>query len=97
MEEDKDISQYIIGALAASEAYSTPANIMRLGDSLYFRGIDYERRCKNRERMLSAKAKDLKEKAELFEKVFEEPTICIFGDKDKLEAFEDFEELPLAL
>ena len=81
----EDISQYIIGTIAAAEPVISPGAKIRVADARYFRGITYERRCQNRSEILNAKAEDLKAYLDVIGKGKEEAYCVIIGSKDVIE------------
>lgn len=87
---DMDLTQMIIGTIAASEPLLSPSAAIRVADVWKFRDIDDELRRNNCARILSMKGSDLKEYGELLETAMMEGSICVVGSQEactKLEGF----------
>lgn len=84
-EIDDDISQLIIGAMAATEPLLSPSAAIRIEDTRYFRRITYESRQEARTKVLSMNADDLRAYADLIERAMKEASVCIVGSRETIE------------
>ena len=90
---DMDLTQMIIGTIAASEPLLSPSAAIRVADVWKFRDIDDELRRNNRARILSMKGSDLKEYGELLETAMMEGSICVVGSQEACTKLEGFEKI----
>lgn len=93
IDENTDITSLIIGALSSADPLLTTKNKILTYDSLYFRGITYEERMKNREAILKATAKDLKDNAEYMKQWLEDKYICVVGNAEALNNLDDYTDI----
>ncbi len=88
-EIEDDISQLIIGAMAATEPLLSPSAAIRIEDMRYFRGITYETRQKTRQKILSMNADDLRAFADTVEEAMNKACICIVANKETIASCKD--------
>ena len=78
---DREMLKYIIGAISGADAPLTPR---LLGDSaqlMYFRGVTYEDRQKNRRELLSTTVEDIRALAPAIDACMRENNLCVFGNE----------------
>ena len=91
--EQVDITQLIIGTLAAAEPLRTPSNMIRTADSRYFKNITYEDRVRNRKDILHTTLEDLKNYSTLLEKAFNDCALCVVGNSEALSNIKDLKDI----
>ena len=80
----------IIGALASAEPLSTTKNKILISDTLYFRNITLEERRNNRQAIINATTKDIKEYYEYMKEWLSNNYISVFGSEEILKDMEDY-------
>ena len=93
LDENRDMTQMIIGTLAAAEPLSTTKNKILGGDSRYFKKITIEKRRENRKKIINTNAKELKTYASKFKEWMSDVYICVFGDEELLKDLEDYTDI----
>ncbi len=92
--ETQDITQLIIGTIAATEPLLSPAAKVRVKDIRYFRHVTYEERLEVRRSICSMDTETFRSYAGLYEKVLEHPAVCVIGAKETIDLLpEDFTEI----
>ena len=84
--DEAELRGYIISAVASYDAPCKPRALAQRQDSLYFLGLPRDYRKKVRTEMLGATANELRSRASALEKLKEHEVICVFGNKEKIEA-----------
>ena len=91
--ETQDLTQLIIGTIAATDPLLSPAARIRLADARYFRHTTYEDRLQTRQQIQNLTVEDFRSYADLFEKVKNDIAICVIGDRDTVNSLEGFTEI----
>lgn len=94
-QSDIALDQMIIGSIASGEPLLSPASKVRIADSLYFQGVQYEERVRNRKKILAMKKEDLQKYGEMLSKVIPDSSICVIGSKEKIEECKELDLKPL--
>ena len=84
LEAEEDLTGIILGAVAANDPLLTPAVSGSYADEMYFSGLSYEDKCRERREMLSATPEKLRELCGLLEKIGGCKNICVVGSGEKL-------------
>ncbi len=90
VDEEMDLTPMIIGALASAEPLSTTKNKILISDTLYFRNITLEERRNNRQAIINATTKDIKEYYEYMKEWLSNNYISVFGSEEILKDMEDY-------
>lgn len=94
--ETQDITQLIIGTIAATDPLLSPAARVRLSDVRYFRHVSYEDRLNVRRAIQNMDAEIFRSCADLFARVMADRSVCIIGARDTIESLpEGFTEIRL--
>jgi Zn-dependent M16 (insulinase) family peptidase len=92
--ESQDITQLIIGTIAATEPLLSPAARIRLSDARYFRHVSYEDRLDSRKKIIQMNVDTFRSYADLFEQIGEDTAVCVIGARETVgELPEDFTEI----
>ena len=89
--EDMDIDGFIISTIASTEPLLSPAAKGRSADDFYLSGFTDEDRIRIRTEMLSTKASDLANLADVLKDMADKSTVCAAGPRSALEACEELE------
>ena len=60
-----------------------------LARGLYLRGLDFDKRCKNREEILSVTKEEIEGFAPMFKEAMQDYIICCIGNTDKINESKD--------
>ncbi|MBR3365058.1 MAG: insulinase family protein [Solobacterium sp.] len=92
--ESQDITQLIIGTIAATEPLLSPAARIRLSDARYFRHVSYEDRLASRQQIIQMNVDTFRSYADLFEQIEKDTAVCVIGARETIaELPEDFTEI----
>ena len=86
LQSKPDLTGYIIGAVAEGEPLLTPRGKGAAADELYWRGLDWEQRCRLRRELLDTGLGSLADVAQVLERVMEQAGVCVVGPRAQLEA-----------
>lgn len=88
---DREMLKYIIGAISGADAPLTPRLMGGNAQLMYFRGVTYEDRQKNRRELLHTTVEDIRALAPAIDACMKENNLCVFGNasmvKDNSELF----------
>lgn len=93
LDENTDLTQMIIGTLAAAEPLATTKNKILTADGRYFRKITIEERRKNRKTIINTKASDLKKYKDKIQEWVKNNYVCVFGDEEVLKELKDYKDI----
>jgi hypothetical protein len=82
---DREMTKYIIGAIASGDKPKSPKAKAQKSDSDFFNNITEELRAKTRREMLSATPSSIASLAEPLKNMLDENIICVFSSKEKIE------------
>ena len=92
--DERDMTKYLIGAIAKLDAPMTPSAEGAFSQSCYFAGITDEQLQKERDQVLSTDAAAIRALAPLISAVTESGIICAVGGEGKIEKNrENFKEV----
>ena len=96
-DDTKDITQLIIGTIAATDPLLSPAGKIRIGDARYFRKSSYEDRLNSRKMILSMTAVKFRQYADKYDELMKEKAVCVIGSKEAIKTLmdEDLKEIDL--
>lgn len=83
--ECDDITEYIIGAVADMSPVLTPKTKGNIADTLFFRKISYESRCRRRRQLLNAHPDDIAKIAAALGRCVTDKSMCVAGPRKQLE------------
>lgn len=84
--EAQDITQLIIGTIAATDPLLSPAARIRVADVRYFRHVSYEDRLEVRRRIQAMDAETFRSYAELFRRIHQNTAVCVIGTRETVSA-----------
>ncbi len=84
-----EISKYIIGAIGDSEPIRTPRMRGALATVRYLRGIDDDRRQKNRTSILTTDHDEVRRIGDIVEKCVTDAAVCVVSGKERLDALKN--------
>ncbi len=84
--DDRDMTKYIIGAVAKLDAPLTPSAEGTFSFVAYLVGVTDEDLQKERDEVLSTKVETIRGLAPYVESILDTKTICVIGDENKVEA-----------
>ena len=91
---DRDMTKYIIGAFAKTDAPISPSLLGVLSFTAYITGVTDEERIRNRREMLNCTQETIRELAPYVHAVSDSEVICVVGGEDKInEVAGDFKEV----
>ena len=91
---DRDMTKYIIGAFAKTDAPLSPSMLGAISFTGYISGITDEERIKNRKEMLSCNQETIRGLADYVRAVSDSGIICVVGGEDKInEVADEFKEV----
>ena len=82
---EREMTKYIVGAVASSDRPKSPFTKAMRSDSDYFTNISSELRDKVRAKMLKTTPKDIRATAPVIKKLMEENMLCVFSSKSRIE------------
>lgn len=83
---EAELRGYIISAVASHDVPCKPRALAQRQDSMYFSGLPEDYRQKLREEMLATTAEGIHSRGEALKKLSEHQTICVFGNREKIES-----------
>ena len=81
---DETVENYIISTIASTEPLLTPSEEGALADASILSDITYDDSLRLRREMLATKKSDLLALAEMFEKMADDNSVCVFGSAGAL-------------
>lgn len=84
LEASDDLTSFIIGTIANGEPLQSPGARIRSMNALYFGGVDYEERCKNRAALLECTSEQLIQIAQKMKEYSEKGTLCVVGSEEEI-------------
>ena len=95
--DSRDMTKYIIGAIAKLDAPLTPSAEGSYSFAAYELGVTEEELQRERNEVLSTSVDDIRSLAQYLEAILSSETICVIGDENKIEdsreMFEKIEEI----
>lgn len=83
--DEREMTKYIVGAVAATDRPKSPYMKAVRADGDYFNEISMELRNRVRAEMLSTKPEDIRNTAEIIKGLMEENNLCVFSSKARIE------------
>ena len=77
---DREMLKYIIGAISGADTPLTPRLMGGNAQLMYFRGVTYEDRQKNRRELLHTTVEDIRALAPAIDACMKENNLCVFGN-----------------
>lgn len=87
--DDREMTQYIIGAISEVDTPKTPATKALRSLSAYMTGSSYEAVMKEREEILNCSVKDINNLEKYMRAVLEDGYICVVGNAEAIKAEKD--------
>ncbi|MBR7082747.1 MAG: hypothetical protein IKI51_01895, partial [Clostridia bacterium] len=85
---DENIENYIISTISSTEPLRTPSDEGAVADSNMLSGVSYDDRLRIRREMLATTKKEIAALADLFEKMADENSVCVFGNAGALSSLD---------
>lgn len=86
---DENIENYIISTISSTEPLRTPSEEGAVADSDMLSGVSYDDKLSTRREMLTTTKEDVLKLADLFEKMAEDNSVCVFGNAGALSSLDD--------
>lgn len=83
--DDRDMTKFIIGTISDLDVPLNPLGKGQRSLSAYFSNIRYEDILKEREQILHAGCKEIRDTADLIQSVLDENYICVIGNENKID------------
>jgi len=84
--DDTEMTKYIIGAVSQLDTPLTPSAKGNLASTRYISQISYEDIQRNREEILNTNQKQIREIAEIVEKMMKEDRYCVIGNEERIKS-----------
>ena len=82
--DERDMMKYIIGTISDMDIPLTPRAVGERSYSAYLRGVTFEEKQRERDEVLAADEKKVREAAEMAEALLAEERICVLGGEEKV-------------
>ena len=89
VKENPDLTGFILSAVSSVDPLRTADVKIAAGDNRWFRGITEEQIAERYRKLIGTTPKDLLDLCGMLEKIAEEPSVCVTGGKDLLDACGD--------